>query len=255
MSLEKIRSSAADILKNGEAAVVIGYTEGMNGSVRAFFARKPEDAEKLVLDSRCIQNLAGYIAKEDVKKLGRIAILAGEKALRSIMQLYYEFQLKDEDLLVIDVSDGTPKRFTTVKEAAEFALSKDFDLSPEDHALVRKIEEMTPDQRWKFWTEELSSCMKCYACRAACPLCYCTRCTVDNNLPQWITVANHDLGNFEWHMMRAMHLAERCTNCGECFRACPVKIPLILLTQKLFKISKENFNKDGRYTPVNDFFR
>ncbi|MDP4278540.1 MAG: hypothetical protein Q8914_13015, partial [Bacteroidota bacterium] len=71
---------------------------------------------------------------------------------------------------------------------------------------------------------------KCYACRAVCPLCYCTSCTVECNQPQWIKLSSETEGNLEWHIMRAMHLAGRCINCGECGRNCPVGIPVHLLT-------------------------
>jgi ferredoxin len=42
--------------------------------------------------------------------------------------------------------------------------------------------------------------------------------------------------------MRAMHLAGRCVNCGECGRACPQEIPIHLLT---FKASEEAQNQFG----------
>ncbi len=43
--------------------------------------------------------------------------------------------------------------------------------------------------------------------------------------------------------MRAMHLAGRCVNCGECARACPLDIPLNLLTQKLIHDISLHFNQ------------
>jgi formate dehydrogenase (coenzyme F420) beta subunit len=41
------------------------------------------------------------------------------------------------------------------------------------------------------------------------------------------------MGNLDWHLMRAMHLGGRCVNCGECAKACPMDIPLNLLTYQL----------------------
>jgi ferredoxin len=73
-------------------------------------------------------------------------------------------------------------------------------------------------------------------------LCYCSRCTVECNQPQWIPVPAHDLGNLEWNVMRAMHLAGRCVDCGDCSRACPVGIPLHLLNRKLISEVFTHFN-------------
>lgn len=43
------------------------------------------------------------------------------------------------------------------------------------------------------------------------------------------------LPNIEWHINRAMHMAGRCTGCGACGEACPLGIPIHLLTQKLLE--------------------
>lgn len=41
--------------------------------------------------------------------------------------------------------------------------------------------------------------------------------------------------------MRAMHIAGRCVNCGACAKACPLDIPLNLLTYKLIEDINEKF--------------
>ena len=64
--------------------------------------------------------------------------------------------------------------------------AQDNDLSADEKAELQKFAAMGLDERRQFWQEQFSRCLKCYACRAACPLCYCTRCTVECNQPQWI---------------------------------------------------------------------
>ena len=91
---------------------------------------------------------------------------------------------------------------------------------------------MAPAQRWSFWEEELSRCVRCHACREVCPLCFCERCVADKTQPQWIESSPHGRGNLAWHLTRAMHLAGRCVGCGECTRACPAGIPLGLLNRR-----------------------
>ena len=111
--------------------------------------------------------------------------------------------------------------------------------------IIEDIKSKPVSERFQYWVKELEPCFKCYACRAACPLCYCTRCTVESNQPQWIPVASHQLGNLEWHVMRAMHLAGRCTDCEACYHACPMGIPLHLLNKSLLQDVEENFGSYG----------
>jgi formate dehydrogenase subunit beta len=49
------------------------------------------------------------------------------------------------------------------------------------------------------------------------------------------------MDNIGYHVIRAMHVAGRCVECGECERVCPVGIPLMLLNRKLIKDVNELF--------------
>ena len=42
--------------------------------------------------------------------------------------------------------------------------------------------------------------------------------------------------------VRNLHVAGRCTDCGECERACPVNIPLRSLTRGMYDIVDELFD-------------
>ncbi len=100
-------------------------------------------------------------------------------------------------------------------------------------AMVKKLEAMTADERYAFWKEQLSNCIRCNACRNVCPACTCTKCVFDNDNSGIASKANSD--SFEekmFHIIRAFHVAGRCTDCGECSRVCPQHIPLHLLNRK-----------------------
>ncbi|MBQ7364913.1 MAG: 4Fe-4S dicluster domain-containing protein [Clostridia bacterium] len=101
---------------------------------------------------------------------------------------------------------------------------------------VEKLEKMTADERYRFWQEQLSRCIRCNACRDVCPACTCEKCVFDN--PD-SGVANKACANeFEekmFHIVRAFHVVGRCTDCGECSRVCPQNIPLHLLNRKFIK--------------------
>ncbi|MBO5240115.1 MAG: 4Fe-4S dicluster domain-containing protein [Clostridia bacterium] len=101
---------------------------------------------------------------------------------------------------------------------------------------VAKLEAMTEDERFAFWREQLQKCIRCNACRNVCPACSCVKCVFDNPASGIEAKANDD--KFEeqlFHIIRAFHVAGRCTDCGECSRVCPQNIPLHLLNRKFIK--------------------
>ena len=103
-------------------------------------------------------------------------------------------------------------------------------------AEVAKLEAMTAEERFAFWREQLSKCIRCNACRNVCPACSCIKCVFDNPASGIAAKANDD--KFEeqlFHVIRAFHVAGRCTDCGECSRVCPQNIPLHLLNRKFIK--------------------
>lgn len=103
-------------------------------------------------------------------------------------------------------------------------------------AEVSKLEAQTAEERFAFWQQELSRCIRCNACRNVCPACSCEKCVFDNPKSG---VANKAAADpFEenlFHIIRAFHVAGRCTDCGECSRVCPQHIPLHLLNRKFIK--------------------
>ena len=101
---------------------------------------------------------------------------------------------------------------------------------------VEKLEKMTADERFAFWQNELSRCIRCNACRDVCPACTCEKCVFNN--PASGAENKAAANSFEekmFHIIRAFHVAGRCTDCGECSRVCPQRIPLHLLNRKFIK--------------------
>lgn len=125
---------------------------------------------------------------------------------------------------------------------------------------VKKLEAMTPGERYEFWRGELSRCIRCNACRNVCPACTCEKCVFDNDASGIAQKAAAD--SFEenmFHIIRAFHVAGRCTDCGECSRVCPQKIPLHLLNRKFIKDINEFYGEyqagenPGERPPLTDY--
>ena len=101
---------------------------------------------------------------------------------------------------------------------------------------VAKLEALTPDERFAFWQNELSRCIRCNACRDVCPACTCEKCVFNNpNSGVENKAAANSFEEKMFHIIRAFHVAGRCTDCGECSRVCPQRIPLHLLNRKFIR--------------------
>jgi ferredoxin len=226
-------------------SLVIGYEKGSGGKCRPSFVYKTEDIERLVFDETCTHNLSSYLTKTEYKSLDNIGLFATLPAIRSIIRLSGENQFQGKNFTFIIVStDKDFEAITGIDALIKYSDEREIIYSPDKKELLAKIDAMTREERFAYWKDQLSACIKCYACRAACPMCYCTRCTVEINQPQWISVPSTLLGNFEWHIMRVMHMAGRCVDCSACESACPLNIPVNIITRRLIKDIEANFGPD-----------
>jgi len=114
---------------------------------------------------------------------------------------------------------------------------------------VQQVEAMSPEQRWDYFENLISTCIRCYACRNACPLCFCPTCFVDESRPQWVGKSIDPTDTRTFHLLRAYHVAGRCTDCGACERACPVGIKMRQFTKKMEKDIKELYGYEAGVLP------
>jgi len=187
-----------------------------------------------IIDLKKVEQLMGKDRDEldDISREGDKAVITvgGEKKEFSFKEVLFdnclgcEFPTPQE----YDILIGEPATPVTDKSVSQEKLDK--------------LKELTPEQRWEFWKGEFSRCTRCYACRSICPACFCQRCFVEESEPQWISPVPHWQDNLMFQVIRNIHVAGRCTDCGECERACPVNIPLRALTREMYDLVDELFH-------------
>jgi len=178
---------------------------------------------------------AGMLDVEKIKKSAEGIASIGEDGDKVVIETLYDgtLTLDRESLLAERCLNCKSKKHVAYDEL----LGEDGEvLSSARFDEVAAIEAMSPDERFAFWQNELSRCIRCNACRDVCPACTCEKCVFDNPASGLENKAPAD--SFEekmFHIIRAFHVVGRCTDCGECSRVCPQQIPLHLLNRKFIK--------------------
>lgn len=287
--ISDIRETARQLLADGKVDVVIGYEKGsLPLKATPCFVRSPQDADKLIWDETCENNLAAFATKTAGKK----AIVAKGCDSRALVVLMQENQLVKDDLYVIGVScQGVIDKKKIEAETGEIleaiiaegklsvkgiACDKEFNFIDVKDATcqtcrypnpviedihiggsvevpqqtvafadVIEMENRTDSERQAYFQEQMKKCIRCYACRNACPMCYCSECFVDCNSPKWLTGGVDRAENLLFQAGRVLHLAGRCVDCGACSRACPQGVDIRALNRKLTKDVSEMYHHEA----------
>jgi ferredoxin len=262
----QLRDRSQDLLSDGRVELIVGYGIGASGDVRPCFVSAPEEAQRLVWNSACVHNLAGYLTREPVagilRRGGRVGVVVKGCDARAVATLVRERQVVRDRVHVLGmVCDGITDGISgggglAVKcGGCDVRVPLVYDdlvgdpsgaevLPGNPTADAEQLLAGSEDERWAFWKEHMERCIRCYACRQACPMCYCKECITEKSRPQWIDRAPLARGNLAFHVVRAAHLAGRCSSCGECTRACPMGIPVDMLSRFLSARIREVFGHE-----------
>lgn len=240
-----------------------GYLNSIKGKIG--IAAKPCDARSIV---SLIQD--NQIKREDITILGipcrgLIDIAKIEKTLNRDRDEFTDITLDGDQVTVTISSDKKTMPAVQVLLddclACENNLPREYDIligeasapicdAAQSRSRIAGLDAMTAAERWEFWKNEFSRCIRCYACRQACPSCFCERCFVEESEPRWLNAAPHWQDNLMFQLIRVLHTAGRCVDCGECERACPADIPLRTLMRKPMKDVKELYGWTASAAPA-----
>ena len=238
-----------------------------------------KDSRRLLKDDKRVgvvakgcdaRSFALYVAERQVKRenvviIGvpcrgvvdedKVAALTGGQEVLEYSEKDGKVTVKGRDLdLTVDSKDV----LSSACLACVYPDAKEYDVfigEPRDgkpnedrYSTIDEFEKLGPEERWANMKEIYSRCIRCYACRNVCPSCYCNECFVDQNDPQWIGKTNELTDTMIFHIIRNLHVAGRCVECGACERACPMGLDLLLLNRKVAREVEERF---GYKTGIN----
>ena len=273
---EQLIKRAKELLADGTVQKVVGWQKGLfdEDVTPAVFASAEELDKGFVFNKYCAANLSKYLVKItreiEIKKSTtrmnntmakqrdpnaqdapipseRVLVFLKPNDTYSFTELLKENRITRDDVYAIGVpcqdtlEGGSVCANCANKKpvSCDELIGVDAEGAPADPARmdqVAKLEAMTADERYEFWQNEFSRCIRCNACRNVCPACTCEKCVFDNNaLYTSQKVAETSFEESLFHIIRAWHVAGRCTDCGECSRVCPQGIPLHLLNRKFIK--------------------
>jgi ferredoxin len=239
-----LQNEAVTWLKEGTVDVLFGYKDVDGHPIPYCFEKKhPEEAEDLIPGTARypLEKMAARMAEAHPDLV--IGILGRDCTQRALNVLALWHQIRPEAFRTLPVnccpsglrehSDCTylePKKTGFYKRQA--GIDGNLDLET--------LEAYEPQERFDRWMYEFQKCIKCYGCRNICPVCFCDECSLEH--PDLIEVGAVPPEIPLFHLVRAVHMAGRCVDCGLCEDACPMDIPLRTLYRKVNQIVKDVFD-------------
>lgn len=238
-------------LEAGTVDIFLGY-KAVDGYrlPHGFVKHRLEEVDQLTdsPDRYPLEKIAGHLLAQDPAL--KIGMLARDCTRRALHVLKVFNQLPSDRIRTVDLNccpspltaDADCSHLTPV-QAGPHKLAKGI-----DNALTpAEVEAYDPDERLSRWLYEFQKCIKCYGCRNICPICFCEECSLENDMLVATGPLPPDVPIF--HLVRAVHMAGRCVDCGLCETVCPMNIPLRLLYRKVNAIMADRF---GYHTGTSD---
>lgn len=265
--IKEMRELAQELLASGEVSGVYGWTKGSRPELTPpVLIRDAADVGRFHYDEYAVHNLTGFLLDDRLNGAKRALFVKGCDS-RGIVRLLQDQQITRDQVIVIGVpcpgmrdSSGTlfrkcaecryPNPVLADRTVGAVTVTKEPGLptgvtsevarqsgvgsqAAERYAAVAAIEALSPDEKYAYWEKQHEKCIRCYACRNVCPACNCRECIFDSEKKGWVSKAATKSDNAFFAITRAMHVAGRCVDCGECERICPMAIPIMAINRKI----------------------
>ncbi len=231
-------------LEDGTIDIFLGYKEVDHHPLpHCFTKERLDEVEDLMLSPArySLEKIATHLAEEDPDI--KIGMLARDCNGRALNVLYLWNQLNPDNVRTVNVN-CCPSRLKEHGDCSylepEIVGAYKKQVGVDNNMRLEDMEVYGETERLDRWMYEFQKCIKCYGCRNICPVCFCKECSLEHDELVGTGPLLPDVPVF--HLVRAVHMAGRCIDCGLCEAACPMDIPLRLLYQKVSQIVMDLFD-------------
>lgn len=238
--MEELKRKVKQALEEGRIAGFVGIkTEG--GEASPFFVTKDniDELDKLTSpEGRYpLGKVLTHIAQRNPGKAIGVMVRGCDE--RAVIELEKASQLASATVVKFGVACNaeTAKKCNCATPYPTEIDAGEKTEGVEAPALLAELESKTPEERLQYWLGQFGKCIKCYGCRNICPMCYCQECTLEdkNLVPGGVVPPAAPT----FHFIRAMHMADRCIDCGLCEETCPANIPLRTIYRHMRKAMQD----------------
>jgi ferredoxin len=231
-------------LKQGIVDVFLGYKSLYGHPLpHCFVKEKLEEVDDLIEGPArySLEKIATHIAAQKPEiKIGMLARDCNQRALKALA-VWNKLDPDHFKTVTVNCCPSILKQHADCSylEAEESGIYKK-QVGIDNTQSIEAVEAYSDEERFSRWMYEFQKCMKCYGCRNICPVCFCEDCSLEHDDLIGTGTLPPDVPIF--HLVRAVHMAGRCIDCGLCEDACPVDIPLRLLYRKVNALFTELFD-------------